>query len=121
MKLAMPYDEIKVRFMQAKDKKQQVHILAELNACSTAQIVDVLRATKVDGRLLRYLDKSEPGTKKRDPTPEEAEPERAESSSLDTALAIIRAEIDDINRQQYELDMKKADLYQRIWDMLGEV
>lgn len=121
MKLAMPYDEIKVRFMQAKDKKQQVHILAELNACSTAQIVDILRATKVDGRLLRYLDKPETATRKREPTLEEAEPEPAESSSLDSALAVIRAEIYDINRQQYELDMKKADLYRCIWDMLGEV
>ena len=41
--------------------------------------------------------------------------------SIDSALDTIRAEIEDINRQQYELDQRKADIYQKLWDMLGGV
>ena len=36
-------------------------------------------------------------------------------------MAAIRAELDSISRQQYELDMRKADIYKQIWDMLGEI
>lgn len=41
--------------------------------------------------------------------------------SVDSALDTIKAEIEDINRQQYELDQRKADIYQKLWDMLGGV
>ena len=41
--------------------------------------------------------------------------------SIDSALDVLRVEIADINRQQYELDMRKAELYKKLWDMLGEV
>lgn len=40
---------------------------------------------------------------------------------VDSALNVIRAELSEINRQQYQLDMRKADLYKQLWDMLGEV
>lgn len=41
--------------------------------------------------------------------------------SIDSALDTIRCEIEDINRQQYELDQRKAEIYQKLWDMLGGV
>ena len=41
--------------------------------------------------------------------------------SVDSALDVLRNEIEDINRQQYELDQRKADIYQKLWDMLGGV
>ena len=37
------------------------------------------------------------------------------------AVKAIKAEIAEINRQQYELDMRKADLYKQVWDMMGEI
>lgn len=40
---------------------------------------------------------------------------------IDSALDVIKAEIEDINRQQYELDQRKADIYQKLQDMLGGV
>lgn len=39
--------------------------------------------------------------------------------TVSDAVAVIRAELDDISRQQYQLDMRKADLYQQLWDMIG--
>lgn len=41
--------------------------------------------------------------------------------AIDSALDVIKAEIEDINRQQYELDQRKADIYKKLWDMLGGV
>lgn len=40
---------------------------------------------------------------------------------IDSALDVIKAEIEDINRRQYELDLAKADIYKKLWDMLGGV
>ena len=37
------------------------------------------------------------------------------------AVAVIKAELAEINRKQYELDMRKADLYKQVWDMMGEM
>ena len=37
------------------------------------------------------------------------------------AVAVIKAELAEINRQQYELDMRKADLYKQVRDMMGEM
>ena len=41
--------------------------------------------------------------------------------SVDSAMDTIRCEIEDINRQQYELDQRKAEIYQKLCDMLGGV
>lgn len=41
--------------------------------------------------------------------------------AIDSALDVIKAEIEEINRQQYELDMAKSDIYKKLWDMLGGV
>ncbi len=48
-------------------------------------------------------------------------PEPDKQLTVSDAVAVIKAEIAEINRQQYELDMRKADLYQQIWDMMGEM
>ena len=48
-------------------------------------------------------------------------PEPDKQLTVSDAVVVIKAEIAEINRQQYELDMRKADLYQQIWDMMGEM
>lgn len=50
--MQMTSEEILRDFRQAKHKKEQIKILAELNACSVEEIVDILKAQGVDGRSL---------------------------------------------------------------------
>lgn len=47
-KLAMTPGEIKVRYMQAANRKAQIGVLAELNACSKQDIISVLKAIGVE-------------------------------------------------------------------------
>lgn len=152
----MTPDEIVVRYRQAKHKGEQLNILADLNACSVDDIVNVLvehggyqleRMSRSRGKakLLREAAPKEPvppAVKKPYKKPEiiPEPPKPAPEASLeeetteyvipaksvpemlvDSALNVIRAELSEINRQQYQLDMRKADLYKQLWDMFGEV
>lgn len=125
--MQMSEREIKNDVLQAADQRAQIRICAELNAVPVERIKEILKEQGVDLRLLKGAQKpkqriAETKTandrKKytRKLNPEEIVPDR-----LKGALAAIRAEIADINRQQYELDMRKGDLYNQIWDMLAEV
>ena len=149
----MTPDEIVVRYRQAKHKGEQLNILADLNACSVDDIVNVLvehggyqleRMSRSRGKakLLREAAPKEPVPpavkkpyKKPEiiPEPVPKAPQEEETTEyvipaksvpemlVDSALNVIRAELSEINRQQYQLDMRKADLYKQLWDMLGEV
>ncbi len=46
MKLVMEKDEIVTMYRDAKDKKKQVEILADLNLCSQTEILDILAQAK---------------------------------------------------------------------------
>lgn len=130
----MTPDEIVVRYRQAKHKGEQLNILADLNACSVDDIVNVLvehggyqleRMSRSRGKakLLREAAPKEPvppAVKKPYKKPEII-PEPVPEMLVDSALNVIRAELSEINRQQYQLDMRKAELYKQLWDMLGEV
>ena len=167
----MKPDEIVVRYRQAKEKGKQLNILADLNACSVDDIVQIL--IKHGGYQLDRLSRSrgkakllkkeqddkiianlssqklttDPMAKSRSAmnsmmeSTEQAikkamdkQLEKAKNitpvtygllptykQSIDSALDTIKNEIEDINRQQYELDQRKADIYQKLWDMLGGV
>ena len=135
MALAMANDEIVVRYKQAKDKGAQVKILADLNACPVERIIGILTSNGIDSRnfnRLRGKLKKEAEQKADKPEEERQKkpykkpeiipgPPVQKPITVDDAVAAIRAELDDINRQQYELDMRKADLYKQIWDMMGEM
>ena len=54
-KTEMSMDEIVVRFKQAKDKAAQVAILAELNACTPRDIIQILKESEIDGRSLSRI------------------------------------------------------------------
>ena len=136
MGLAMTNEEIVVRYRQAKDKGGQVQILAELNACPVERIIGILTSNGIDNRCFNHLrgqlkkketvdaalskgqqiEKPKKIYKKPEIIP--APPKRI---TVSDAVAVIRAELDDISRQQYQLDMRKADLYQQLWDMLGGI
>ncbi len=149
MSLAMSNEEICVRYRQAKNKGEQVKILAELNDCPVERIIGILTANGIDNRnfnILRHKLKEEKKVddlrkdckkqitaqakvaekmqevlyKKPEIIPGPPEPDKQQLTVSD-AIAVIRAELADINRQQYELDMRKADLYKQVWDMMGEM
>ena len=123
----MSDSEIVVRYNQAKEKGKQVKILAELNCCSVERIIDILVASGVDthrfnrlrGSLKNKTDKIP--YKKPEIIPKQPKETTPEQAPIKQALAVIRSQIEELNRRQYELDMRKAELYKAIWDMLGEV
>lgn len=55
----MTPQEIAVNFRDAKDRRKQVKILAELNATDTDTIKRILRSEIKDGRLLRCIGKEQ--------------------------------------------------------------
>ena len=151
----MTPDEIVVRYRQAKNKAEQLKILADLNDCTVGGIINVLcehggykpqffNTAKIKLRKQTVGNesadvgadvpqKNKPETAvgadtirpKEEPNEEPTEyivPVKSVPEMLvDSAFEVIRAELSKINRQQYELDMRKAELYKKLWDMLGEV
>ena len=152
--LAMSNEEIVVRYRQAKNKGEQVQILAELNDCPVERIIGILVASGEDNRKFNHLRGQLKKThnytpnisqedkqkifeesleqqrkqeqqvkipyKKPEIIPGPPQPDKQQLTVSD-AIAVIRAELADINRRQYELDMRKADLYKQVWDMMGEM
>ena len=124
--MQMTDGEVVLNIMQAKDQKAQISICADLNCCSEEKIKEILKAQGVDLRTLKTVKKQiDHGPKsklhKKPYKKPEIIPGPPKTITLPEAMAAIRAELDDINRQQYELDMRKADLYKQLWDTLGEV
>ncbi len=117
--MQMTESEVKVNVLQAKDQRAQVKICAELNAVGEDVIRGILRKQGVDLRKLTGSSKlTQSKTKSSRIIANAADKQQI---TVTDAVAAIKAQIAEINRQQYELDMRKADLYKTIWDMLGEV
>lgn len=122
-------------YKEAKDRTAQVKILADQNCCSTERIIGILVAGGIDHRCFSQLRRKQKQAavsaaeevvkaekipyKKPEIIPGPPEPDK--QLTVSDAVAIIKAELAEINRQQYELDMRKADLYQQVWDMMGEM
>lgn len=146
--MEMRPDEIVVNYRQAKNKGQQIKILADLNLCKIEDIIQILvdhggyerqRISRAIGAARKcsspFVKHSEPvKLPKKEPEPEKIPYKKPEiilgppepklktyKQSIESALDTIKAEIEDINRQQYELDQRKADIYQKLQDMLGGV
>lgn len=87
------------------------------------KIVDNLMRKHVEKAIKKAADKQLEKAKNITPVMTlEPEPKlKTYKQSVDSAMDTIKAEIEDINRQQYELDQRKADLYKKLWDMLGGV
>lgn len=124
--MQMTDGEVVMNVMQAKDQKAQISICADLNCCSEDRIKEILKKEGIDLRTLKTVKKQiDHGIKrklhKKPYKKPEIIPGPPKTIALPEAMAAIRAELDDINRQQYELDMRKADLYKQLWDTLGEV
>lgn len=126
----MKPDEIVVRYRQAKDKAEQLKILADLNDCNVDGIINVL--CEHGGYKPQFFNTAKIKLKKQKataPTVGNAKPSAPpetnavadiirKNNDLTTALDVLRAEIAELNRQQYQLDMRKAELYQKISNAL---
>lgn len=117
--LDMTDEEIKRNVLGAANQKAQVKIVAELNATTEDVICKRLKAQGVDLRRLRGAAKKHVAEAKRHYKKPEIIPGPPHTVTLADAMAAIRAELAEINRQQYELDMRKGDLYKQLWDMIG--
>lgn len=116
MSLAMSNDEIVMRYRQAKDRTEQVKILADLNNCPVEQIIGILTAAGIDHRcfsgLRRKMNKeavseaekvvSKIPYKKPEIIP--APPEKKESA---VPKAVIAAVEDKITELQYMIEKNK--------------
>ncbi len=127
--------DIVKEYKEAKDRSAQVKILADQNCCSTERIIGILVAGGIDHRCFSQLRRKQNQAavsaaeevvkaekipyKKPEIIPGPPEPDK--QPTVSDAVAIIKAELAEINRQQYELDMRKADLYKQVWDMMGEM
>lgn len=80
--MTMTEQEIVKDYREAKDKKTQIGILADLNTCSKQQIVEILKVGGVDHRELPRIRK-----RKEESASEEKKPfsleEKEESEALD--------------------------------------
>lgn len=125
--------DIVKEYKEAKDRTAQVKILADQNCCSEERIIGILVDGGIDHRcfsMLRRKRNQEAAAaavkvvekipyKKPEIIPAPPKPDKL--PTIEQAVAAIKAQIAEINRQQYALDLRKADLYRIIWDMLGEV
>ena len=119
--------DIVKEYKEAKDRSAQVKILADQNCCSTERIIGILVAGGIDHRCFSQLRRKQNQAAvsaaeevvKAEIIPGPPEPDK--QPTVSDAVAIIKAELAEINRQQYELDMRKADLYKQVWDMMGEM
>ena len=67
--MQMTESEIKTNILQAKDQKRQIPICAQINACSTEKIKEILRKQGVDMRTLKGANDAAKGKKKPAPEP----------------------------------------------------
>lgn len=83
--MQMTNEDILKEFKEAKNKHEQVKILADLNLCTVDQIVGILKAQGVDGRQLPHKKAPKP-TEPRTGTPAAKQTNHNKTKVLDFIL-----------------------------------
>ncbi len=102
-KLVMTPGEILRDYNEAKDKRAQIQILAELNATSKEEIMAVLKAGGIDGRTLPHPQVSRPKKKITLSPPEPPKMATVAAEHLDLLISALVC-----YRRQTELELEKA-------------
>lgn len=117
--MVMDKGEILRDYKAAADKTAQVKILADLNACSTEEIIDVLVEQGIERRRLsRVISKVRGNTApKKVKAPVVTLEER--EITVEEAVQRLRRELEELENRQNELDNDKAEFYSKVSDLLG--
>lgn len=112
--MEMSDKEILRSYNDAASKSKQIKILADLNACSTQQIKDVLSR---NGIKLRGI-KTEPERVETHSIDEKMEEKKAEdlTQAIETAKKIIQAFINTKNNELMQLGTKEREILDEIQD-----
>lgn len=129
--MEMSNEEIVRRCRQAKNKRQQVNILAQLNCCSKDEIIEVLKQEGITDKQLPRAERSDKGKKKSgEPTEEaketeitaplekqetnsqEEEKNKLNSSAVDVNILII--ENDELRKQLAMIRLENSKLEQLV-------
>lgn len=112
--MEMSDKEILRSYNNAESKSKQIKILADLNACSTQQIKDVLSS---NGIKLRGI-KTEPERVETHSIDEKMEEKKAEdlTQAIETAKKIIQAFINTKNNELMQLGTKEREILDEIQD-----
>lgn len=112
--MEMSDQEILRSYNDAASKSKQIKILADLNACSTQQIKDVLSS---NGIKLRGI-KTEPERVETHSIDEKMEEKKAEdlTQAIETAKKIIQVFINTKNNELMQLGTKEREILDEIQD-----
>lgn len=112
--MEMSDKEILRSYNNADSKSKQIKILADLNACSTQQIKDVLSS---NGIKLRGI-KTEPERVETHSIDEKMEEKKAEdlTQAIETAKKIIQVFINTKNNELMQLGTKEREILDEIQD-----
>lgn len=112
--MVMDKGEIFRNYNQALHKTKQVYILADLNACSPMEIIDILVEQGIERqRLSRVISNVKKAPKKAEQTvitPHEI--------TVAEAVERLKREVDDLEKRRLEIDNERAELYSIITGLL---
>ena len=129
--MEMSNEEIVRRYRQAKNKRSQVNILAQLNCCSKNEIIEVLKQEGITDKQLPRAERSDKGKKKsgepaaeaketeitaplekQETNSQEEEKNKLNSSTVDVNILII--ENDELRKQLALIRLENSKLEQLV-------
>lgn len=118
--MQMTSDEIRVRYKQAKNKTEQVKILAELNDCDVETIISsICESGEYKTEHFNKIRSIFKGTCKNKPTKKpKSEPQKPQEITVKQAVNRIRYEISLINSEINGLIVRRQKL---INEIIGDI
>lgn len=113
----MSEGEILTSYRQAKDKKEQLHILADLNLCSVSDIREVLKKNGVDGRTLPSGSVIDRPTDQTESKPVAKRPYHRKQRAVPTPVMSAQNVLDYIK----QLSQKKRELMAQVQEIDKEL